>query len=83
MVTRAHVPRQVVSAELGCEGALTQARALPCASALGRAPAATHAREVLGWIKICKLAHACPWEYSYKRLELAQLLGQLGGSLTG
>ena len=24
----------------------------------------------------CKLAHACLWEYSKKRLELAQLLGQ-------
>ena len=28
--------------------------------------------------KICKLAHALLWEYSYKRLNLAQLLGQLG-----
>jgi hypothetical protein len=28
------------------------------------------------------LAHAFPWEYSYKRLTLAQLLGQLGGFLT-
>jgi hypothetical protein len=28
------------------------------------------------------LAHAFRWEYSYKRLELAQLLGQLGIFLT-
>ena len=28
-----------------------------------------------------KLAHAFLWEYSYKRLKLAQLLGQLGFSL--
>jgi hypothetical protein len=37
---------------------------------------------VLGWPKICKLAHAFLWEYSHKRLELAQLLGQLGVFLT-
>jgi hypothetical protein len=36
------------------------------------------ARKVLGWPKICKLAHAFLWEHSYKGLELAQLLGQLG-----
>ena len=29
-----------------------------------------------------KLAHAFLWEYSYKRLKLAQLLGQLGVLLT-
>ena len=40
------------------------------------------ARNVLGWPKICKLAHAFLWEYSYKRLKLAQLLGQLGVLLT-
>ena len=33
---------------------------------------------MLGWPKRCKLAHAFLWEYSYKRLKLAQLLGQLG-----
>jgi hypothetical protein len=33
---------------------------------------------VLGWPKICKLAHAFLWGYNYKRLKLAQLLGQLG-----
>ena len=37
---------------------------------------------MLGWPKICKLAHAPLWECSYKRLELAQLLGQLGVFLT-
>jgi hypothetical protein len=37
---------------------------------------------VFGWPKRCKLAHAFLWEYSYERLELAQLLGQLGGFLT-
>ena len=30
------------------------------------------------WPKICRLAHAFLWEYSYKGLKLAQLLGQLG-----
>ena len=40
------------------------------------------AKKVLGWPKRCKLAHALPWEYSYKRLQLAQLLGQLGVFLT-
>jgi hypothetical protein len=37
---------------------------------------------VLGWPKICKLVHVFLWEYSYKRLKLSQLLGQLGVSLT-
>ena len=31
---------------------------------------------MLGWPKRCKLAHALLWEYAYKRLMLAQLLGQ-------
>jgi hypothetical protein len=35
------------------------------------------ARKVLCWPKICKMAHAFLWEYSYKRLKLAQLLGRL------
>ena len=37
------------------------------------------ARVVLGWPKICKLAHALLWQHSicYKRLKLAQLLDQL------
>jgi hypothetical protein len=39
-------------------------------------------RKVLGWPKICMLAHAFLWEYSYRRLKLAQLLGQLGIVLT-
>ena len=38
--------------------------------------------EFLGWPKRCKLAHAFLWKYSYKRLELAQLLGQHGSLLT-
>ena len=33
---------------------------------------------VSDWHKICKLAHTFLWENSYKRLKLAQLLGQLG-----
>jgi hypothetical protein len=37
---------------------------------------------VLGWPKRCRLAHVFLWEYSYKRLELAQVLGQLGVFLT-
>jgi hypothetical protein len=37
---------------------------------------------VLGWPEIYKLAHAFLCEYSYERLELAQLLGQLGVILT-
>ena len=36
------------------------------------------AGKVLGWPNICKLVHALPWEYSYKGLKFAQLLGQLG-----
>jgi hypothetical protein len=39
-------------------------------------------RMVLGWPKRCKLAHAFLWEYSYKKLKLDQLLGQLGVFLT-
>ena len=35
-----------------------------------------------GGPKICKLAHAFLWEYSYRRLELAQLLDQLSVCLT-
>ena len=37
---------------------------------------------MLGWPRRWKLAHAFPWEHSYKGLELAQLLGQLGVFLT-
>ena len=43
------------------------------------------ARNVLGWLgwpRRCKLANAFVWEYSCKRLKLAQLVGQLGGFLT-
>jgi hypothetical protein len=41
------------------------------------------ARKVSGRPKRCKLAHAFLREYSYKRLQLAQLLGQLGVSHLG
>jgi hypothetical protein len=34
------------------------------------------------WPRRCKLAHAFLWGDSYKRLKLAQLLGQLGVFLT-
>ena len=37
---------------------------------------------MLGWPNRRKLAHAFLWEYSYKRLQLARLPGQLGGFLT-
>jgi hypothetical protein len=47
-----------------------------------RQRAAAVATKVLGWPKRRKLAHAFLWEYSYKRLKLAQLLGQLGVFLT-
>ena len=40
------------------------------------------AKKVLGWPKRRKLAHAFLWGYSYKRLKLAQLLGQLDAFLT-
>ena len=40
------------------------------------------AMKVLGWPKKCKLSRAFPWEYRYKRLQLAQLLSQLGIFLT-
>jgi hypothetical protein len=39
------------------------------------------ARKVLGRPKRSRLAHAFLWECSYKRLKLAQLLGQLGAFL--
>jgi hypothetical protein len=37
---------------------------------------------VSGWPERCQLAHAFLWQYSDKRLKLAQLLGQLGVFLT-
>jgi hypothetical protein len=46
------------------------------------APAATKASRASGWPKRCELAHAFLWGYNDKRLELAQLLGQLGVFLT-
>ena len=39
-------------------------------------------RKVLGWPKRCILPNVFLWEYSYKRLQLAQLLGQHGVFLT-
>jgi hypothetical protein len=42
-----------------------------------RADSSPIARKVLGWPKRCKLAHAFLWEFSYKRLKLAQPLCQL------
>jgi hypothetical protein len=47
----------------------------------GQAPCA-RSKVVSGWPKRYKLTHAFLWEYSYKRLKLAQLLGQLGAFLT-
>ena len=44
----------------------------------------TLARKVLGWPKICKLAHAFQWEhFSYRRLKLAQILGRLASFSLG
>ena len=37
---------------------------------------------MLGWPRRCNLARAFLWEYSYKRLKLAQFLGQHGVFLT-
>ena len=45
------------------------------------APTLQRAR-VLGWPERCELACVFLWECSYKRLELAQLLGRLGVFLT-
>jgi hypothetical protein len=36
----------------------------------------------LGWHRRCKLPHGFMWGQSYKRQQLAQLLGQLGVSRT-
>ena len=58
---------------------------LPVSDLLGDSDMNTRslrASKVLGWPKICKLAQTFLWEYSYKRLKLAQLLGQLGACLT-
>ena len=49
---------------------------------LTKTPNHTLARKVSGWPNRCELARAFLWEYSEKRLELAQLLGQLGDFLT-
>ena len=58
----------------------------PCefylAAGADAADADAKARKLLGWPKRYKLAHALMWEYSYERLKLAQLLGQLGVFLT-
>ena len=55
---------------------------LVCGRSSGSVRSAARARKVLGWPKICKLAHAFLSEYSYNRLKLAQFLGQLGVVLT-
>ena len=64
---------------------------LSCAFESGFVPAASASRiaspeaftsKVLGWPRRCKLAHALLWEHSYKRLQLAQLLGRHGVFLT-
>ena len=52
-----------------------------CAKTKSRNPP-LRARNVSGWPKRCKLAHAFLWEDSYRRLKLAQLLGQLSVFLT-
>ena len=44
--------------------------------------AAATQNAVFGEPKRCKLAHLFRWDYSYKRLKLAQLLSQLGVFLT-
>jgi hypothetical protein len=54
-------------------------RRAPCRS---QRPPRTAARKVSGWPKRCRLVHAFLREYGYKRLELAQLLCQLGVFLT-
>jgi hypothetical protein len=64
-----------------------KATALGCSVAqvcrpLWRSRAGSVARKALGRPKRCKLVHAFLWEYSDKRLKLAQLLGQLGVFLT-
>jgi hypothetical protein len=56
-------------------------RAVERAASHGRHELAA-ARKMLGWPKRCKLAHAFLWEYSCRRLTVAQLLGQLGVFLT-
>jgi hypothetical protein len=47
-----------------------------------RGASGQRARKVSGWSKRYKLAHGFLWEYSDKRLQLAQLLGQLGRFLS-
>jgi hypothetical protein len=49
---------------------------------LRRTQLMAEARTVSGWPKRSRLAHAFLWEYSYRRLKLAQFLGQLGVFLT-
>ena len=72
----------------GAKGSLELAalRRPPMPARARRAPvyrrAFAGASKLLGWLKRCKLAHAFLCEYSYKRLRLAQLLGQLGIFLT-
>ena len=73
--TRGRTPARR-GASLGCAARARRAG--------GRPSRPTAAREALGWPKRCKLARAFLWEYtySYERLKLAQLLGQLSGRLS-
>jgi hypothetical protein len=50
--------------------------------ALGLLVAPLQARKASRWPKNSKLVHTFLRKYSYKRLELAKLLDQLGGFLT-
>jgi hypothetical protein len=71
--TRGRTPARR-GASLGCAAHVRRAG--------GRPSRPTAARGALGWPKRCKLARAFLWEHSYKRLTLAQLLGQLSGRLS-
>jgi hypothetical protein len=68
-----HVPQLGVGGQADVSAASTQGK-----QQRGRAGGESGARKVLGWPKICELAHAFIWEYSYKGLKLAQLLGRHG-----
>jgi hypothetical protein len=51
------------------------------AAVLVRVDGRLAARKVLGWPKRCQSARAFLWEYSFQRLKLTQLLGQLEGKI--
>jgi hypothetical protein len=84
-----YTPTSVRNTERGRRGgggALVWARRGRRAPARGRGRAAPpmpgQAGKLSGWPKRWQLAHAFRWEYSCKRLKLAQFLGQLGVFLT-